>query len=57
MSYFYIICIDFISHTKSDKPLGEPIAQRLTYIFGKENVFYDLWSIQRRWNWFLIYHV
>ena len=46
MSYFYIICIDFISHTKSDKPLGEPIAQRLTYIFGKENVIYDLWSIQ-----------
>jgi TIR domain len=36
----------FISHTKTDKPLVEPIALRLSQIYGKEHVFYDSWSIQ-----------
>lgn len=36
----------FLSHTKSDKPVVEPIAIRLAQVFGQENVFYDSWSIQ-----------
>lgn len=36
----------FISHTKKDKPLIEPIAQKLSKIYGEEKVFYDSWSIQ-----------
>jgi len=36
----------FISHTKADKQLVEPIAQRLASVFGRDNVFYDSWSIQ-----------
>ncbi len=36
----------FISHTFKDKPIVEPIALRLSSIFGQENVFYDSWSIQ-----------
>lgn len=36
----------FISHTHSDKPLVEPIALKLSEVFGQENVFYDSWSIQ-----------
>lgn len=36
----------FISHTKKDKPLVEPIALQLASVFGQENVFYDSWSIQ-----------
>ena len=36
----------FISHTKSDKALVEPVAIRLAQVFGKENIFYDSWSIQ-----------
>lgn len=36
----------FISHTKDDKHLVEPITQRLASVFGQENIFYDSWSIQ-----------
>ena len=36
----------YISHTKADKPLVEPIAQKIAGVFGQENVFYDSWSIQ-----------
>lgn len=36
----------FISHTNTDKSLVEPIAIKLSSVFGQENVFYDSWSIQ-----------
>lgn len=36
----------FLSHTHSDKPVVEPLAIALQEILGKENVFYDTWSIQ-----------
>lgn len=36
----------FISHNCSDKQIIEPIAIKLATIYGKENVFYDSWSIQ-----------
>lgn len=36
----------FISHNSKDKPVVEPIAIRLSETFGKENIFYDSWSIQ-----------
>lgn len=36
----------FISHTNKDKPLVEPIAQKLSQVFGKDKVFYDSRSIQ-----------
>jgi hypothetical protein len=36
----------FISHTNADKPIVEPIAVKLSSVFGQENVFYDSWSIQ-----------
>lgn len=36
----------FISHTKKDKELVEPIARVLANIYGNDNVFYDSWSIQ-----------
>jgi hypothetical protein len=36
----------FISHNHADKIIIEPIALRLAEIFGKENVFYDSWSMQ-----------
>lgn len=36
----------FLSHNKNDKPIVEPIAIRLSSIFGVEKVFYDSWSIQ-----------
>jgi hypothetical protein len=36
----------FLSHTKADKPIVEPIAITLARVFGQENVFYDSWSIQ-----------
>ena len=36
----------FLSHTKNDKPIVEPIAIRLAQVFGQDNVFYDSWSIQ-----------
>jgi len=36
----------FISHNYHDKVVIEPIAEKLSEIFGKEKVFYDSWSIQ-----------
>lgn len=36
----------FLSHNFKDKPIVEQIAVKLSIIFGKENVFYDSWSIQ-----------
>jgi hypothetical protein len=36
----------FLSHTRKDKPLVEPIALRLSQVFGSDNIFYDSWSIQ-----------
>jgi TIR domain len=36
----------FISHTEADKPLVQPIAQKLASVYGQEKVFYDSWSIQ-----------
>lgn len=36
----------FISHTWKDKPIVEPIANRLAAVYGMDNVFYDSWSIQ-----------
>ncbi|MCM3478944.1 toll/interleukin-1 receptor domain-containing protein [Caldibacillus thermoamylovorans] len=36
----------FFSHTSADKPLVEPIAIQFSNVFGKENIFYDSWSIQ-----------
>ncbi len=36
----------FVSHTKTDKPVVEPVALQLASVFGQENVFYDSWSIQ-----------
>ncbi len=36
----------FISHNSKDKVIVEPIAIRLSSIFGQDNIFYDSWSIQ-----------
>lgn len=36
----------FLSHNSNDKPVIESIAIRLAGIFGKDQVFYDSWSIQ-----------
>ena len=36
----------FLSHNKNDKPIVEPIAIRLSSIYGADTVFYDSWSIQ-----------
>ena len=36
----------FISHNYNDKAIIEPIAVKLASIYGRENVFYDSWSIQ-----------
>lgn len=36
----------FLSHNKNDKPIVEPIAIRMSNIFGVNNVFYDSWSMQ-----------
>ena len=36
----------FLSHTAKDKPIVEQIANNLSKIFKKENIFYDSWSIQ-----------
>lgn len=36
----------FISHTRADKPVVQPIAERLAAVFGQDKVFYDSWSIQ-----------
>lgn len=36
----------FLSHNFNDKNIVEPFANRLASCFGRENVFYDSWSIQ-----------
>lgn len=36
----------FISHNYNDKQIIEPVAIKLATIYGRENVFYDSWSIQ-----------
>lgn len=36
----------FLSHNSKDKVIVEPIAMRLSAIFGQDNIFYDSWSIQ-----------
>jgi hypothetical protein len=36
----------FISHTHRDKSLVAPIAIKIADVFGRENVFYDSWSVQ-----------
>ncbi len=36
----------FLSHTHADKPLVDPIAEKLREVLGEQNVFYDSWSIQ-----------
>jgi hypothetical protein len=36
----------FLSHNHKDKPLVEAVALRLANIFGKDQVFYDSWSIR-----------
>lgn len=36
----------FLSHNYKDKAIVEPIAVSLSTVFGRENVFYDSWSMQ-----------
>ncbi|MCY7310610.1 MAG: toll/interleukin-1 receptor domain-containing protein [Chitinophagaceae bacterium] len=36
----------FLSHNWKDKPIVEPIAIKLSEVYGMENVFYDSWSMQ-----------
>ena len=36
----------FLSHNSKDKGIVEPFANRLAEVFGRDNVFYDSWSIQ-----------
>lgn len=36
----------FLSHNHADKPVVEPVALRLSAIFGESAVFYDSWSIR-----------
>lgn len=36
----------FLSHTESDKKIVETLALKLSEIYGREQVFYDRWSIQ-----------
>lgn len=36
----------FISHNSNDKPIVEPIAMKLADVFGRDEVFYDSWSIK-----------
>ncbi|WP_175057313.1 toll/interleukin-1 receptor domain-containing protein [Streptococcus salivarius] len=36
----------FISHNHKDKPLVDMIARQLEISFGRDNIFYDSWSIQ-----------
>lgn len=36
----------FISYTSIDEAIVEPIAQKIETVFGKENIFFDKWSIQ-----------
>lgn len=36
----------FLSHNSKDKGIVEPFANRLAEVFGRDNVFYDSWSIR-----------
>ncbi len=36
----------FLSHNYNDKPVVRQIAQTLENVYGRENIFYDEWSIQ-----------
>ncbi|NCP77520.1 toll/interleukin-1 receptor domain-containing protein [bacterium] len=36
----------FLSHNYKDKPIVEPIASKLSTVYGMDKVFYDGWSIQ-----------
>ncbi|MEP3486497.1 MAG: toll/interleukin-1 receptor domain-containing protein [Sneathiella sp.] len=36
----------FLSHNRKDKPVVEPVAIRLSEIYGQDKVFYDSWSMQ-----------
>ena len=36
----------FLSHNNKDKPIVEPIAVKLSTVYGMNNVFYDSWSMQ-----------
>lgn len=36
----------FLSHNHADKPVVEAVALRLASIFGRDEVFYDSWSIR-----------
>ena len=36
----------FLSHNYRDKPIVEPIAIKLSTVYGINNVFYDSWSMQ-----------
>ncbi|BBM48372.1 hypothetical protein JMUB3933_1888 [Leptotrichia wadei] len=36
----------FISHNYKDKEIIEPLANRLSDVYGKDAIFYDSWSIQ-----------
>lgn len=36
----------FLSHNSKDKPIVEPIALRLGEIYGRDEIFYDSWSIK-----------
>lgn len=36
----------FLSHNYKDKPIVEQVARKLSAIYGRDNVFYDSWSIQ-----------
>lgn len=36
----------FLSHNYNDKPIVEQVALKLSAIYGRDNVFYDSWSIQ-----------
>lgn len=36
----------FISYSSVDKPIIEPVAETLAKVFGRDNIFYDSWSIQ-----------
>ena len=36
----------FLSHNSKDKIIVEPFANHLADVYGRDNVFYDSWSIQ-----------
>jgi len=36
----------FLSHNYKDKPIVEPVALKLSEVYGREKIFYDSWSMQ-----------